>query len=50
MEQLKNYIEKEANKSWNKYISYLSNDLNEKDLEQVLTFMYEDILDRKSVV
>jgi hypothetical protein len=44
MEQLKNYIEREANKNWNKYITYLNDDLNKKDLEQILIYMYEDIL------
>ncbi len=44
MEQLKNYIEREANKNWNKYITFLNDDLNKKDLEQILIYMYEDIL------
>ncbi len=44
MDQIRLYIEKECIKNWNIYISYLQNDENKKDLESIVTFMFEDIL------
>ncbi len=44
MDQLKIYIEREVQKDWSKYASYLTVDQNKKDLDQIITFMFEDIL------
>ncbi len=44
MEQIQLYIEREANKDWNQYVAYLNHDENHKDLESIISFMYEDIL------
>ncbi len=56
MEKLKTYIEKESIKNWKKYISYLNDEQNKKDLEKVIIFMFEDVLpenilkDEKSIL